>query len=118
LLFYLTTTLNQNKKKIIDDQISMPWKTLFEPSNWAFAIWGIIYLSEIVLSVFMLTLGHVQKNALKFLKQCVQNIIELQKEKIIHFDLHSHNIMVEDEKIVFIDFDLATFFSFISGPFP
>jgi hypothetical protein len=31
-----------------------PWQSMFEPSNWAFAIWGLIYLSEAVATVSVL----------------------------------------------------------------
>lgn len=29
-----------------------PWKTYFEPAGWAFAIWGVIYLSEALLTAY------------------------------------------------------------------
>lgn len=32
-----------------------PWRTLFSPSGWAFAIWGVIYLSELILTTFVAT---------------------------------------------------------------
>lgn len=34
-----------------DGNVKFPWKTIFMPSGWAFAIWGVIYLSELLLTV-------------------------------------------------------------------
>jgi len=34
-----------------DGSVTFPWKTIFMPSGWAFAIWGIIYLSELLLTI-------------------------------------------------------------------
>ena len=34
-----------------DGTVTFPWRTIFMPSGWAFAIWGVIYLSELVLTV-------------------------------------------------------------------
>jgi len=30
-----------------------PWLSLFEPSPWAFAIWGVIYLTELLVTVYL-----------------------------------------------------------------
>ena len=30
-----------------------PWRTVFAPSGWAFAIWGVIYLSELLLTIYV-----------------------------------------------------------------
>jgi len=30
-----------------------PWQSLFEPSPWAFAIWGVIYLTELLVTVYL-----------------------------------------------------------------
>jgi len=38
----------------------MPWVTLFEPAPWAFAIWGVIYSSELLLTAFVTFFGHLQ----------------------------------------------------------
>jgi len=34
-----------------------PWKTYFEPAGWAFAIWGVIYLGELLLTAYTTVLG-------------------------------------------------------------
>ena len=30
-----------------------PWRTVFSPSGWTFAIWGVIYLSEMILTIYV-----------------------------------------------------------------
>jgi hypothetical protein len=30
-----------------------PWQSLFEPSPWAFAIWGVIYLTELLVTMYL-----------------------------------------------------------------
>jgi hypothetical protein len=35
----------------------LPWKTLFAPAGWAFAIWGVIYVSEILLTAYVGIIG-------------------------------------------------------------
>mmetsp|Transcript_1117 Transcript_1117/g.1819 ORF Transcript_1117/g.1819 Transcript_1117/m.1819 type:complete len:328 (+) Transcript_1117:145-1128(+) len=35
----------------------IPWKSLFEPSGWAFAIWGVIYLSELLVTLYVGGIG-------------------------------------------------------------
>lgn len=35
-----------------EGKIGPPWRTLFEPASWAFAIWGMIYLGEALLSAY------------------------------------------------------------------
>jgi hypothetical protein len=32
---------------------SIPWSTLFEPAGWAFAIWGVIYLTEFLATTYV-----------------------------------------------------------------
>eukprot|EP01038_Epipyxis_sp_PR26KG_P014095 gene14095-18914_t len=36
----------------------IPWNQLFEPATWAFAIWGVIYLSEIILTGYAVSSGN------------------------------------------------------------
>lgn len=45
--------------QIIDEngKVNFPWRTLFEPSGWAFAIWGVIYLSELLITAYVATIG-------------------------------------------------------------
>lgn len=46
-----------------------PWKTLFEPAGWAFAIWGVIYISEFLLTGYATLSGapaEVFRNAAPF----------------------------------------------------
>ena len=54
-----------SKDDVKQIEVTMPWKTLFEPSPWAFAIWGIIYLTELLLTVFVSCLGNVQRPAIE-----------------------------------------------------
>lgn len=35
-----------------DGKVEIPWRTLFEPAEWAFAIWGAIYLGEFALTAY------------------------------------------------------------------
>lgn len=39
------------------DTRNYPWKTLFEPAGWAFAIWGVIYITETILSGWVGAIG-------------------------------------------------------------
>jgi len=34
-----------------------PWETLFAPAGWAFAIWGVIYLGEMLLTTYVAAVG-------------------------------------------------------------
>lgn len=43
----------------------MPWVTLFEPAPWAFAIWGVIYSSELLLTAFVTIFGHMQASMIE-----------------------------------------------------
>lgn len=36
---------------------NFPWKTLFAPASWAFAIWGVIYVSEAMLTAYIGAFG-------------------------------------------------------------
>eukprot|EP01040_Poterioochromonas_malhamensis_P009336 gene9336-10138_t len=40
-----------------DGKVEIPWRTLFEPSEWAFAIWGAIYLGELALTSYAAVIG-------------------------------------------------------------
>jgi hypothetical protein len=40
-----------------DGKISVVWRSLFSPSGWAFAIWGVIYTSELFASVYIAARG-------------------------------------------------------------
>lgn len=42
---------------LVDGNHIKPWSSLFELSTWAFAIWGVIYLSEIFLSGYVVLIG-------------------------------------------------------------
>lgn len=41
-----------------DGRIAVVWRTLFAPSGWAFAIWGVIYLGELLASTGIAFLGN------------------------------------------------------------
>lgn len=47
-------------EEIKNIESGMPWVTLFEPAPWAFAIWGVIYSSELLLTAFVTLFGHLQ----------------------------------------------------------
>ena len=36
-----------------DGKIAVVWKSAFAPSGWAFAIWGIIYLGELLTTLYI-----------------------------------------------------------------
>jgi len=38
-------------------KVTIPYSTLFEPEAWAFAIWGVIYISEIILTLYSTAIG-------------------------------------------------------------
>ena len=38
-------------------KVIFPWRTLFEPSGWAFAIWGVIYSAELLVSAYVGAIG-------------------------------------------------------------
>lgn len=42
-------------------EVTMPWITLFEPAPWAFAIWGVIYLSELLLTGYIAAFGSSER---------------------------------------------------------
>ena len=37
--------------------VAYPWETLFAPAGWAFAIWGVIYVGELLLTTHVAVLG-------------------------------------------------------------
>lgn len=39
--------------KMADEGIKVVWRSLFAPSSWAFATWGVIYLAELVASLYV-----------------------------------------------------------------
>lgn len=39
--------------EMVDGKISVAWKSAFAPSGWAFAIWGVIYLSELLVTSYV-----------------------------------------------------------------
>lgn len=39
--------------QMVDGKISVVWRSAFAPSGWAFAIWGIIYLGEMLMSLYI-----------------------------------------------------------------
>ena len=39
-------------------KVIFPWRTLFEPSGWAFAIWGVIYSCELLVSAYVGAIGN------------------------------------------------------------
>ncbi|KAJ1411401.1 hypothetical protein B484DRAFT_183357 [Ochromonadaceae sp. CCMP2298] len=41
----------------VDGKVTIPWKSLFEPSGWAFAIWGVIYASELLVTAYVGVIG-------------------------------------------------------------
>lgn len=58
----LKAVSSEDAKKI---EVTMPWTTFFEPSPWAFAIWGVIYFTELLLTGFVLCLGNIQKSVVE-----------------------------------------------------
>lgn len=38
-------------------KVEFPWRTVFAPAGWAFAIWGIIYLSETIMVGYVSAIG-------------------------------------------------------------
>eukprot|EP01036_Dinobryon_divergens_P028665 gene28665-37647_t len=51
-------------------EVTMPWTTFFEPSPWAFAIWGVIYLTELLLTGFVFCLGNIQRSVVESATAC------------------------------------------------
>jgi hypothetical protein len=48
---------SQTQRVDKDGKPLVPWTTVFAPAPWAFAIWGIIYLGEMIVSLYSLFIG-------------------------------------------------------------